>query len=348
MVSGWQIVRWRPLLPVETDRRPGRGRMTAYRLPDAAKVAAELAIAIDGGCDLEEAAVAAFLEGAPVEEKELRRILLRQVWRMEGTLLAAREYVSVPRSKVPRSRRVPLRHSRRPESKQITRDLLDLLLGSRPSSFGLYRVVESLLPEQSWHALKQADPRFSRRLGRLFDAWSLAAIRRTIKNASLQDLRWSCDTAATLLAWAELVEQTNKLSGVDQPSQDLLAKMLQPVAAQLKRSAKGKSSAKNVPWLAVGFLMAVGSDRQALQDAADNCRMALPALRCSLRLSAYLPEEWRPALAWSGGAEFIDGLPSHEQQRLVETVAGWLQEHTDEHPGVALVGRWASGRVDDC
>ena len=168
-VSGLQVLKWRrdfDAVPVVGDRKGGRSRPVQYA-PDAGRVVAAIAEALDEDRSMERAILDVFGRGFPVPEKAVRRAYRGHLLDVEDATKRAWSKRHLPRSEVPRSLRFPLKGSRKAGSSVITETFLSVLLGKDlpGGSYGISAAVTELIPAVGPY-YADADDRVARKLFR--------------------------------------------------------------------------------------------------------------------------------------------------------------------------------------
>ncbi len=338
-VTPGQVVRWRyaDLLPILSDRRPGRGRRTAYELPNAAVVAAEIRLALDDPNDLDRAAVVAFVRGAGVAEKGLHTAFIRTLRQVEQHATVLLTHVDQARTEVRRSLRFPLPHSRRAGAALVAKNALALVLGEAtfPASTGTALAVEGLLPAQAWEALADCgEPQLANRLDAVLEDTNAIAMRRVVRRASLADLRWACEAVDAIISWARVVsELVSDTSAGTEAKLDPRVSFMAHAGVALESAFGRETHDLGIAYVAIGCLTHCSSnrdDRHWLNDWAEACRRDLPARRQALALVHALPEHLRPALAPEGGPEFQERLAEADRALLSAIISDWLDQHRED------------------
>lgn len=327
-VTGDQVVRWRKVdaIPVAGSRRGGRGQRAHY-LPTAPAAAAGIALALDTDRNLDRAVVAAFGSGAPVAEGGLRSAAVHLLREAEQKFRTAYHVRNNPRSTVPRSLRVPLRHSREAGSSLVTDAILAPLLGEEPLARrdAAALAIDELAGETA--EVVTADMR--RRVEFVMGRFTFAGLRHSVRHVDIDRWREACGWVRTAFDWASAADEVVTLTGQDRSALGIAAP-LGPLARLVREidGRAGYAGGYQVAMLGLIGAALVWRPRRlrAARETTEAMRAWAPYYRAVAALAADLPESWRPVLG-AGGAAYLATLPQEEQDHIAATIRAWRETH---------------------
>ncbi len=328
-VTAEQVVRWRQIadaIPVAGPRRGGRGQRAHY-LPTAPAAAAGIALALDEDRNLDRAVIAAFGSGAPVAEGGLRSAAGHVLRDAEEKFRRAYRLRDDSRSSIPRSERVPLRHSREAGSSIVTDAILAPLLGEEPvarrDAAGL--AIEELAGEAA--EVMTGDMR--RRVEFVMGRFTFASLRRIVRHVDVGRWREACGWVRTVFECVLAADELVTLTGQDRSVLGIIGP-LAPLARRVRETDERARYADGYQVAVLGLIAASLTWRprrlRAARETTEAMRAWAPYYRAVGALAADLPERWRPALG-AGGAAYLATLPQVERDDLAATIRSWREAH---------------------
>jgi hypothetical protein len=340
-VTAEQVVRWRQAadaIPVAGSRRGGRGQRARY-LPTAPAAAAGIAVAVAADRNLDRAVVAAFGSGAPVAEKGLRSATYHALGQAEEKFRSAYRLRNVPRSEIPRSERVPLRHSREAGASLVTDAILAPLLGEQPlvGSKATAYAIEELASE----AAEVMTPNVRRGVGFVMGRLTFASLRREARHVDVDRWQEACGWVHVVVDWGSAIDELVTMTGQDRSTLGIAAP-LAPLTRWLRETDGRARYAGGYQVAMLGLIAAAWTWRPRRLRVAREIVEAMPAWaryhRAVAALAADLPERWRPALA-AGGAAYVAALPEPERDDLLARIQAWREEQPEWSKVLPMPGR---------
>jgi len=343
-VTGGQVLKWRQrapsVLPIVSDRRPGRGRLTRYA-PDAPVVAATLAAALAADRHYEPAVLAAFGDlassgcGNPMAESGVRDAFDVFLRRAEAKAGQARGLRRSGRAMLPRSDRVVMPWSRRDHQGTVTDAFLDVMLGNEPK-YGdddLGHLANELEPGSGRSQMARTDERS--RLAAALRGMHLAALRRVAKTADMGELAQLCADVDVLLQADRLMVRLFEASGTRRSQvtylqgPDRIVRTIHAAANHVDWARAPRGLALTMGALGLLLELSPGGAKQRLQAYVDDTAKTIPGFTEYVMWVESLPASWRRTAAPVAGNVYFSQLPRADQIALNASLRQWVKEHSD-------------------
>lgn len=347
-VSGDQVVRWRKVdaIPVAGSRRGGRGQRARY-LPTAPAAAAGIALALDTDRNIDRAVIAAFGSGAPIAETGLRSAIVHVLRQVEEKFRRAYGLRNVPRSSVPRSERVPLRHSREAAASLVADAILAPLLDERPLAGR--DATAFAIEELAGEAAEVMTPDVRRRIEFVMGRLGLASLRHAARHVDVDRWQEACGWVHVVVDWGSAIDELVTMTGQDRSTLGIAAP-LAPLIRWLREADERAHYAGGYQVAMMGLVVAAMTRSPRRVRLARETVEAMPAWaryhRAVAALVADLPERWRPALAAGGGA-YVAALPEQERDDLLARIRAWREEQPEWSEVLPVPGRQSLAESPD-
>jgi hypothetical protein len=232
-----------------------------------------------------------------------------------------------------------MRAPRRPNDGEVREVLIDVVSESEPLPQDWVGLLLSRFTDKETVEFFTSGE-YLRNLGEAVQLLAFARLRRTVREADMEDLRWGVATGRAFVdllhTFADVLESVGLPPTAD-PQVYLLA--------HIGRALRRLRTPRPVATAALGPLMVLlgdlslhwGMGRRWLDEAAEWSRKQTVIFGAILAIAPDLPKRWWPYLG-PGGPLLAAGMPPDEREEFLATVEQWVSEHADEFPGVA-VGR---------
>jgi hypothetical protein len=328
-VTASQVVRWNQSKVFGVTVRGGKHQKRDYP-PDAADVAAALAIALDRGKErelrLDSAILAAAADGARIAKTGIDQAYNHVLRRLAGRLGVAKAATD-GRAPTKRSQRIALPGKRRSGDELVRKTVRTILLGQEPDDAGIKAMVHRLFGPDVVEALQEEDglSLYRQVLGQV----ALAKMRRTVIEASRDDFALAARTVRSIIeftvALSRHLEVTQSPAGP--PIQVALAGMGRTIERLRIRPELAVALTSPVVLIATPLLASARGIRVPpsghLEELSTSFFEAAAQMRALTGLAESLPPQWRPCFGHDG-VVVLAKLDPKERDELLAAVREWL------------------------